>query len=392
MSHGRTRTNTDISHEEHGPTRMGATEQHGQTRMGSRRGIILGFMPHTSLFRGRRAASIENNDLRLTVVEGGGHIAEVFHKAAGVSPLWIPPWPSIEPGDYVASSDDAYGASVESRLLSGIMGHNLCLDIFGGPSDEEYAAGLQPHGEASMATYALEADPTDLRVTAPLSESSLRVERRLELRGDSIRVRESVENLSATDRPVAWTQHVTLGPPFLENGTTTFGASATRSKVLETTFGSADYLTTGAIFDWPHAPRSDGGSEDLRTFTARQKSGAYTTHLMNPNEPDAYFVAFSPTYRLSFGYVWKQKDFPWMGIWEENRSRPHKPWNGRTVTRGMEFGVSPFPESRRAMIERGQLFGVPGFRWIPARTRVEVEYWIVCRVADRIPERLDRPS
>ena len=30
----------------------------------------------------------------------------------------------------------------------------------------------------------------------------------------------------------------------------------------------------------------------------------------------------------------------------------HVPWNGQTLTCGMEFGVSPFPESRREMIER----------------------------------------
>ena len=149
-------------------------------------------MTHTSLFRGRRAAAIENDDLRVTVVEGGGHIAEVFHKAIGVSPLWIPPWPSIEPGDYVRSKDATYGASIESHLLAGIMGHNLCLDIFGGPSDEEYAAGLQPHGEASIATYELDASGSEIRMAATLSESSLKVQRRLHLNGDSIRVSESV--------------------------------------------------------------------------------------------------------------------------------------------------------------------------------------------------------
>lgn len=348
-------------------------------------------MSHTTLFRGRRAAAIENGDLRLTVLEGGGHIAEVFHKHSGVSPLWIPPWPSIEPDDYVAAADTTYGAGVESHLLAGIMGHNLCLDIFGGPSDAEYAAGLQPHGEASIARYELDQTSAEIRMAATLRESQLRVERILQLGGDTIRVLESVENLSATDRPSAWTQHVTLGPPFLENGVTEFRASATRSKVLESAFGAADYLSTAAVFDWPHAPVAKGGTEDLRTFTARVVSGAYTAHLMNPATPDAYFVAYSPRYRLSFGYVWRQHDFPWMGIWEENRSRAHAPWNGQTLTRGMEFGVSPFPESRRAMIERGRLFDVPGFRWIPARTRLEVEYWIVCRAAQAIPEQLDRP-
>jgi len=347
-----------------------------------------GSMSANTIYRGRRAAAIENRDLRLTVLEGGGHIAEVLHKGSGVNPLWTPPWPSIEPGEYVASSDTTYGAGVESQLLAGIMGHNLCLDIFGGPSAEEFAAGLQPHGEASIVPYELVASGEELSAAATLPEARLRVERRLRLNGSAVHVRESVENLTATDRPVAWTQHVTLGPPFLTHGSTEFRASATRSQVFERPFGTADYLSPGAIFDWPHAPRADGGTADLRVFSERTKSGAYTTHLMDPNQTDAFFAAYSPAHRVMFGYVWRQKDFPWMGIWEENRSRQQPPWNGHTITRGMEFGVSPFPETRREMIQRGELFGVPAYRWIPARTRIEVAYWIVCREADRVPERV----
>ena len=349
-------------------------------------------MATPTIFRGRRAATIENDEVRVTVLEGGGHIAELFHKGSGVSPLWIPPWPSIEPSEYVADGDTTYGGGVESQLLAGIMGHNLCLDIFGGPSAEEQAAGLRPHGEASIGRYDIDATTAGIAMAAVLPEAGLRVERKIQLTGAAVHVVEAVENLTATDRPVGWTQHVTLGPPFLENGVTEFRASATRSKVLETTFGAADYLLAGAEFDWPSAPRADGTLADLRVYNASSKSGAYTAHLMDPHLGDAFFVAFSPGHRLAFGYVWKQVDFPWMGIWEENRSRLHAPWNGRTVTRGMEFGVSPFPESRIQMIERGRLFGVPGYRWIPAKTRVEVEYWIVSRQAERIPERLERPA
>ena len=345
-----------------------------------------------TLFRNRRARSIENEHVRITVLEGGGHIAEVLDKKTGVNPLWIPPWPSIEPSAYTSAGDVVHGASVESRLLASIMGHNLCLDIFGGPSDEEHAAGLEPHGEASVATYDLSGTEAELRATAVLSESRLRVERRIELHGRAVRVRESVENLSATDRPVGWTQHVTLGPPFLEHGATEFRASATRSKVLETVFGSADYLVPAAEFAWPHAPGTDGTTVDLRVYTDRPRSGAFTTHLMNPGSATAFFAAFSPRARLAFGYVWRRPDFPWMGIWEENRSRAHAPWNGETVTRGMEFGVSPFPESRRQMIDRGSLFDTPTYRWIPARTRVEVEYWIVSQETEVVPEELSIPN
>ncbi len=77
-----------------------------------------------------------------------------------------------------------------------------------------------------------------------------------------------------------------------------------------------------------------------------------------------------------------------MGIWEENHSRTAPPWNGRTLTRGLEFGVSPMPETRRQMIERGRLFDTPGFRWIGARRRIEVDYRAVLLGAERIPESL----
>src|SRR5215475_3913389 len=110
-------------------------------------------MPASHRYRGRRAASIENDDVRVTVLEEGGHIAEILDKRSGINPLWTPPWPSIEPSTYAPSAHPEYGTSPEAALLAGLMGHNLCLDIFGGPSEEEAAAGLTPHGEASVAPY-----------------------------------------------------------------------------------------------------------------------------------------------------------------------------------------------------------------------------------------------
>ncbi len=91
----------------------------------------------TARYRGRRAATIEDEHLRVTVLESGGHIAEVFHKPTGVNPLWTPPWPSIEPAAYDPELHAVYGGGVDASLLAGIMGHSLCLDIFGGPSAEE---------------------------------------------------------------------------------------------------------------------------------------------------------------------------------------------------------------------------------------------------------------
>jgi hypothetical protein len=343
-------------------------------------------------YHGRRAVAIENDQIRVTVLEGGGHIAEILDKATGVNPLWTPLWRSMEPDQFDHVAHPGYGVGpAESRLLSGIMGHNLCLDIFGGPSAEEEAAGLCAHGEASIAIYEIEHDRSSLVMRACLPIAQLKVERQISLHGPAARIRETVENLAGIDRPTGWTQHVTLGPPFLERGVTEFRVSATRSKTFERAFGSADYLTAGAEFDWPMAPSVGGGHADLRRSSPAPVSSAYTAHLMDPGQARAYFVAHSRRHQLAFGYIWNRHDFPWLGIFEENASRTASPWNGVALARGMEFGVSPFPETRRQMIDRNCLFGVPTFRWIPARGQVSVEYWAVASRAPQIPETLEWP-
>lgn len=342
-------------------------------------------------YRGRRAATIENDDVRVTVLEEGGHIAEMLDKRSGVNPLWTPPWKSIEPSSYTPAANPEYGTSSEAALLAGLMGHNLCVDIFGGPSDEEAAAGLTPHGEASIVRYDVDVAGTSISMRALLPLAQLRIDRRLDLRGGVLTIQEAVENLTACDRPIGWTQHVTLGPPFLQKGRTEFRVSATRSKVFEQLFGAHDHLAAGRVFDWPLAPRTDGGTSDLRRYTDAPHSNAYTAHLMDQSREDAFFVAFSPASRLAFGYVWKRRDFPWLGIWQENHSRTHAPWNGATLTCGMEFGVSPFPESRRRMVERGSLFDTRTYRWLPAKGRIDVEYCALMTSAESAPENLEWP-
>jgi hypothetical protein len=357
-------------------------------------------VPADRTYRGRRAAVIENQELRVTVLEGGGHIAEIFDKKSGINPLWSPAWRSIEPSAFDPARHSEFGVGPEAKLLAGIMGHNLCLDIFGGPSAEEAVAGLTVHGEAPIVPYEIDLGAGGLTIRAVLPLAQLGIERRIALRDRAVHIRERVENLSSHDRPVGWTQHVTLSPPFLQKGMTQFRSSATRSKVYDGQFGSGDYLEAGAEFDWPEAPRrrwgqspqANPGVADLRVFTNAPVSSAYTTHLMDPRRAHAFFVAYSPSDQLAFGYVWKQQDFPWMGIWEENLSRESSPWNGQSIACGLEFGVSPVPESRREMIDRGRLFGVPTFRWLPAKSGVEVEYWAVARSTQSIPETLEWPA
>jgi hypothetical protein len=308
-------------------------------------------------YLGRRAVQIENEFVRLTVTVEGGHIAEIVDKRSGVNPLWTPPWTSIEPSVYSAAQHPEYGASPEAKLLAGIMGHNTCLDLFGPPSAEEERAGVTVHGEASVLPYELHTTRAGLTAKCTLSVSQLAFERRFELDGRKILIAETVENLSALDRPIAWTEHVTLGPPFLECGVTQFRA--------------------------PAAPKG------FETYTDAAFSGGYTTHLLDASCERAWFFAYSPKSEILLGYVWRRSDFPWLGVWEENCSRKQPPWNGRTQARGMEFGVSPIPETRRAMIERQKLLDTACYRWLPARARLAANYYAAIAPAAAIPETIE---
>lgn len=301
-------------------------------------------MPVTS-FRNRRAWTLENSQLRLTVLAEGGHIAELFHKATRINPLWVPPWPTIEPSTYSLARHPEYGSDHESKLLAGIAGHNLCLDFFGVPSPEEFAAGFTVHGEASVLPYE---SPAEGVFTCHLVQSHLRFRREIQLDGLQVHFVEEVENLLAIDRDVPWQQHVTLGPPFVERGITRIEAPVLRSARLD-----------GTEFNWQD-----------RTYPQLEKSSNFHTNLLSAGRVEIR----NEHLKLGLRYTFDAQVYPWLGIWEENAARATPPWNARTITWGIEFGSSPYPEARAKRAARGRLWNTPTATWLPARAKRQVRY------------------
>ena len=262
------------------------------------------------LFHGRQAVSIENEALRVTVLKEGGHIAEVLHKKSGISPLWVPHWPSIEPSQFDPVKHPEFGGGADGRLLAGIMGHNLCLDIFGGPSDAEAAAGLTAHGEASVAEYAIDTRPGELVMEARLPMAALEVRRTLELRGDVVHIQERVRNLSACDRPIGWTQHVTLAPPFLRHGETEFPPvrparrSSNRNLDRPTTFqrerssiGRMLQPSTGRPLTFACTQRGPHRAPTPRTSTIRPARTRSLSHSLRSSSWRSATSGRRPTFR-----------------------------------------------------------------------------------------------
>ena len=64
---------------------------------------------------------------------------------------------------------------------------------------------------------------------------------------------------------------------------------------------------------------------------------------------------------------------------------------GGWIGRGVEFATQPFDLPHRDMVELNRMFDSPVYRWLPAKARLEVEYWAVTMRTDSVPDKLERP-
>ena len=337
-------------------------------------------------WQGREAYALSNGLIQMVNLTGGGHIAELrFAEGSGLptlNPHWNPPWKSMEPFQYSARSHaKRYGPTTEGKLLSGIAGHNICLDYFGPPSKEETAQGLSTHGEAPCLKWRksaerLRAGQLSVTLSVRLPEAGLEFSREIGMRAGEpvVYLKETVTNQRKLDHFFHWTQHVTLGPPFIAPEDCRVFMSATKGITSPEAYGAQALLAFGKEFHWPLAPASAWGEADLSHCLIQKGFGVVASLLADPSRDLQYVGALNTRARLLIGYCFLRADYPWVTIWEENCSREAPPWNSRTETRGLEFGSAPLPVTRREAFARGPLLGTPTFSTAPARGRLTASY------------------
>src|SRR5262245_9328063 len=135
---------------------------------------------------------------------GGGSIVRFRHKQLDLNPLvWGNEGDSMEPRP---------------------MGHFVCLDRWGAPSDQEAKNGMYFHGEASRVHWSLDSAPAPqnggveatMSAKLPIAGLSIRRRIRLEENAAAFVVTESVANHNQLGRLFNIVQHPTIGPPFLD--------------------------------------------------------------------------------------------------------------------------------------------------------------------------------
>jgi len=359
--------------------------------------------------------------------EGGDGGGDEEHAARDHgSPLWLPPWPTYDPALSATVPEEIFGAGLEGKhLLSHICGHNLCLDVFGAHSEAESThAGraMSFHGEAGQATWDVaEARVADgggeatLVLEAHLRHTQLSVRRTFQLRrGEcSVKVTETMRNLVGFQRALGRAQHVTFGAAFLRDHTTSFTTNCDAGRTWPDALGPHASFEPATDFSYPALPAcaavaaaAPGGRHpeasmgpaaaaaadvaaadgvDWREYPRGgvARSEGLCTMRVDPKATAAsgggkfgWMLAHNRGTGVALSYVWERETFPWLMTWEENNARMDKPWNGRTLTRGLEISSYAFALGRKANVEMGALFDTPTFEWLDAHEEKTTRFYI----------------
>ena len=203
-------------------------------------------------YRGFRAIVLENDRLRVTVLPGhGAKITEFVSKRAGRDLLYHHPRFDVRPPVFGANADDWWTGGIDEIAPTG---HPCVVDGEQLPFLGEYWSQAW---SARVVDEGPERGVIDLAASGIITP--LRIERRMELRADEaiLRSRHRLTNVGPLPIDFIWGIH----PGLAIRPGARIQVPATGGVVAE---GHPELgLTPGMRFEWPRAPRRQGGSIDL---------------------------------------------------------------------------------------------------------------------------------
>jgi hypothetical protein len=216
-----------------------------------------------------------------------------------------------------------------------------------------------------------------MQATFPLAQETLTRTAEIVDGENLVYVTSVLESLISVDRPVSWAEHSTIGPPFMEKGKVVVDMSATRCRVRPFKPGDIPgHLVYGKDFTWPMAPIVGGGEANIREIPTDHNWLDLASCEMDPSREFAFVTALHLEKHLLYGYVFRREEYPWLMSWMNFTGEDR-------AARGMEFSSQPFDISHRDTVAMSPLFGVPTFRWLPAKSKIENHFVIFYT---RVPE------
>ena len=299
---------------------------------------------------------IENNKAVLEVNLNGGSLPDFHLKELPLNPL---DW------------------RIKDTAMPDFMGHFVCFDRWGPPSEGEKANGFIHHGEVNTVTWTCLEEPQKINgiITCSMSCSlpmgRLELTRKIEMPEDEpvFFVTEEIKNLNKFGRMFNIVQHVTLGPPFLDTSTL-FDNNAEKG-FEDKEDGSLNQEEP--VLRWPVAIHN-GEKVSLRQF--QNPWPRVSSFVYNQNDKYGWVTACNTGKNLMIGYIWETGDYPWINFWRSME-------NGVPMAFGMEFGTTGLHEPFPVIAKKGKIFDRNIYNFIDASEVITKSYTVFLA---KIPE------
>ena len=293
-----------------------------------------------NLVEGRESLTLLNSEAKLVIDLAGGSFREFRFTADSTNPL-------------------NWGQPRSGATAPKVMGHFLCLDRWGPPSEAEGANGMPYHGEAGRQVWLVNEDVHEhdgilhTTMSASLPLAGLGISRSVQMSPDQavVLVQETVTNMNKLGRPYNMVQPPSIGPPFLTEETIV-DANGRKGFAQGGTLPSPEEPS----FYWPQALNQDGQIVNLRHLHADHHPNVTSFTI---DESIGWVTAATPKQGLLIGYIWPTTDYPWLDIWRNSR-------DGKPNARGLEFGTTGLHQPFPVLMEKGRIFGRRLFEYLDA--------------------------
>ena len=283
---------------------------------------------------------LENDAIELEVLAAfGGKISRLCDRRTGRDWLWKNP--------HLPLRRPCYGESYINGLDSGGWD-----EIF--PSVSPTHAGglaMPDHGDlVGLPWEVLAKGDDELHLAVETRFAPCRFERRMSLRGATVRFEYSLENRSGTEIPWLWCAHPLIA---LEAGMQLRLAPQT---VMQLNGGVA---VEPEFFPWPKLAKTALPAFDVIPDPTVPGFRPFAAKMFTQRGTTAEFAVLAPDRRSALAFAWNPDELPYLGLWLNCQG-----WSGcgsaPYFNLGVEPATAPFDDLADAMIDGSARRLAPG--------------------------------
>lgn len=290
------------------------------------------------------ALVIENENLRLTILEGrGADVVECLFKPRDCDLAWLTQW-----GIPSQPVPDNYAANVESFLNGYVGGWQSIFPNGGAPCSYEGIEFAQ-HDEVALIPWKHEVledaqDQVAVRFTTRTRKTPFEVSKTFVLKSKEHKcvVTEEITNVSTEQQRAMWGFHISFGAPFINEGSVIRLPNAVtvipHDEAIADTGRRVDRVEN---FSWPTFSSREGRSID---FSVLPSHGTQSEMLYLHGFSEPWYQVENPKHGLAMRVSWDLTLMPYLWYWQEYGSSKAYPWYGKHYNIGLE-PFSSYPTS-----------------------------------------------